>query len=144
MPPLFAGEVPLNLSDGRKFTLTFNNETLFDAEQASGKPLKIFMTELGMEFFGAIRVMLLVTLRPKHRDIKMEDCSDMMMGGELDAVLAAIKAGFTVSQPDEAPQEGKEGANPPSGRRGTRSGGSGAKPASSRKPSGKRRLAPTA
>jgi hypothetical protein len=137
MPPLFAGEVPLKLSDGREFTLTFNNETLFEAEIASGKPLKIFMLELGMEFFGAIRVVLLVALRPKHPEIKIEDCSDMMMGGDLDVIEAAIKAGFTASHPDASQSEGKDGENPPRGRGGTRSGRSGAKSASTRRPSGK-------
>lgn len=141
MPPKFNGEVPLTLGDGRAFTLTFNHETLFAAEMAYPFPLHVLLTHLQMERWGAVRAFLFAGLQPKHPEVTLEECGKMLLNGEVEAIGKSIIDGLDAAMP-EPDVEDKEGANPPSRpRRGKTSGASGAKRASSRKPSGKQRRA---
>lgn len=134
MPPEFNGEVPLVLSGGRTLTLTFNHETLFAAEKAYGEALHILLGHLQMDRWGAVRAFLFAGLQPKHPEITLCECGEMLLGGELEAIGKSIASGLDAAMP----KGGKEGENPPArAPRGKSSGASGAKPGSSRKRSGK-------
>jgi hypothetical protein len=139
MPPVFQGEIPLRLKDGREFTLTLNNETLFEAEQVYGKPVHYLLAHANLGFWGAIRAFLCAALRPKHPAITVADCAAMITGGDLDAITKALESAIEAAMPDPAGQEGEKGSRPT--QRGSSSGRNGARSASSRKPSGKPRPA---
>src|SRR6478735_2644336 len=100
MPPKFKGEVPLSLSDGRSFTLTFNHETMFAAEMAYGHPLHLLLAHLQMERWGAVRAFLFAGLQPRHPDISLDVCGEWLLSGELEAIGESIMAGLNAAMPD--------------------------------------------
>lgn len=132
MNPL-KGEAPLKLKDGREYTLVLDFEALVEAENAFGKPLPIIMAEASQGFMGAIRALLFGALRARQPDITAVEAAGIIMT-DFDAVGAALQAATDVAFPKS---EGRESGNPA----GTTSGASGAKRASTRKPSGKPRPA---
>lgn len=140
MPPEMKAAVALVLSDGREFTVTMNHTVMFDAEQAAQLPLARLMAQAKLGFRGAVRTFLFVALRPRHPEVTLEQASEMTLR-EYATVDAALTKAFELAFPDLA--EGKDDKNPPrtTSRTGKRSGASGAKPASTRKPSGKQRRA---
>ena len=131
MPKPVKGEVPLSLNDGREFVLVLDFEALVEAESAYGKPLALMMNDAKAGFVGAVRAMLYGALRAHHPDITLREASALFIG-HTDEVTAALEGAAEAAMPD-ASAEG----NAPSPRRGKTSGGSGAKPGSSRKRSGK-------
>jgi hypothetical protein len=135
MPPEMKAEVPLKLDDGREFIVTMNHTVMFDAEQTSGQPLPRLMAQAKVGFMGSVRTFLFAGLRVRHPDVTLEEASEMTLR-EFDKVDAALTAAFKLAFPDAA--GGKDDKNPPKApRTGKRSGASGAKPGSIRKPSGK-------
>jgi hypothetical protein len=116
------GEVPLNLSDGRTFTLIMDMEALVEAESAYGKPLQKMMADAAQGFVGASRALLYGALRAKHPDVTLRDASAIFMtdadaAGE--ALTEAVEKGF----PDAAKSAEGKVSRP----RTKTSGGSGAK-----------------
>lgn len=131
MPNPVKGEVPLKLSDGREFVLTMDFEALVEAEGASNLPLPQLMAKAALGFVGAQRTLLFGALHRNHPEITVEDCSAIMLS-EIDVATAALMKAIEAGFPAAKAAGGKEGANPP----GPTSGRSGAKRASSPKPSG--------
>lgn len=133
------GEVPLKLEDGREFTLVLDFEALVRAEAAYGKPLGVLLADTMHEFIGAGRCLLYGGLLAHHSEVSVRQVSDFYIGNQaaiIEALGAAIEAGF--------PKQGGEGKNSGNARPpGKTSGGSGAKPVSSRARSGKPRRAPS-
>lgn len=140
MPPKAKGEFPLKLSDGREFALTFNHETLFAAEAAFGQPMHILLDQLRRDMWGAVRAFMFASIKPRHPEITLEQCGEILLSGSIVNVGSAIMSGIAQTMP--VPEEGKKGKNPPlPGPAGMNSGDSGAKRASSQKGSGKQRRA---
>lgn len=130
------GQVALKLSDGREFTMILDMEALVEAESAYGKPLPRMMADAAAGFVGAVRAMLYGSLRAKHPRITLGEATAMFMS-DSDAVTLALEQAGEAAFPAANASEGKEAGNPP----GKPSGRSGAKPASTRKPSGGSRRA---
>lgn len=126
------GEAPLKLSDGREYVLTLDFEALVEAEQAYGKPLPKLMADASVGFMGAVRALLFGALRAHHPDITAVETAEIIMS-DFDAVGEALQAATQNGFPKA---EGKKSGNArPAGKT---SGRNGAKPASTRKPSGAR------
>lgn len=137
MPNALKGETLLKLDDGREFVLVLDHEALIEAETLYRKPLPMLMADATLGFAGACRALLYGALRAKHPTVTPSEAATMFMEnmdecGE--ALAAAAEAAFP------KPAEGKQDSHPrkPAG---TRSGRSGAKSASTRKPSGEQRRA---
>lgn len=126
------GEVPLTLSDGREFILVMDFEALVEAEGAAGQPLPNLMAQASLGFVGAQRSLLFGALRRHHSGVTLAECSEIMLS-EINAAAPALTAAIEAAFPEA--KEGKDGKNPP----GKTSGANGAKPDSTRKPSGKSR-----
>lgn len=124
------GEAPLQLSDGREFTIVLDMEGLIEAEPVYGHPLPKIMADAAAGFVGAIRALLFGALRRHHPDITAVEVAEIIMA-DFDAVGRALQAATTNGFPKA---EGKGSGNvPPAGKA---SGRNGAKPASTPKPSG--------
>ena len=131
MPNPIKGEVPLKLSDGREFVLVLDMEALVEAETAYRKPLAQLMADASAGFVGASRALLYGAMRAHHPSVTLRDASAMFMQhGE--EVSQALSDAAEAAMPEASSAEGNV-EKPP---RGPTSGGSGAKPASSRKRSG--------
>lgn len=126
MPNKLKGEIPLKLSDGREFVLVAGIEAMIEAEGLYGKPGAQIAADAAAGYMGAIRALFYGMLKRKHPDITPSDAGDLL-SNHMDEVGAAMEASTEAASPPKS--EGKEGANPPSGRRGKPSGRSGAKPA---------------
>jgi hypothetical protein len=139
MPNALKGETLLKLDDGRAFTLVLDHEALIEAETLYRKPLPILMSDASQGFAGACRALLYGALRAYHPAITAAEASALFFENmdEAGAALAlAAEAGFP------KPAEGKQDSHPRKAHpAGTRSGGNGAKSASTRKPSGGQRRA---
>lgn len=140
------GETPLDLSDGRHFTLVADHAGLVKAAQAytgASKLHRLFADlqpqldakgDVEVDGYGdpvkdtlpATAALLYGLLEAHHPRITHRDALNMVLA-ESDAVSEALAAAIQQAFPDTA--EGKKGENPPrkSGR-GKTSGGNGAKP----------------
>lgn len=131
------GEAPLKLSDGREFVFLLDFDALVEAESAYGKPLPRLMADASQGYVGAVRALLLGGLRRHHPDFTTDEATAIILT-DFDAVatgmMAAVEAAFPKS-------EGREPGN--AGRTGMTSGRAGAKRASTPKPSGGKRRAPS-
>ncbi|HMO74090.1 MAG TPA: hypothetical protein PKD48_01970 [Sphingopyxis sp.] len=126
----FKGQAPLNLSDGRSFTLVLDMEGLVEAEPIYGHPLPKIMADAAAGFVGAIRALLFGALRRHHPDITAVEVLEMIRT-DMAAVGAALQAATQNAFPKS---EGEKSGNaPPVGKT---SGANGVKRASTRKPSG--------
>lgn len=134
MPNRLKGEVPLELPDGRSFTLVLDHEALIAAEGLYEKPLARLMADAVAGFAGSLRAMFYGALRAHHPAVTVREASAVFFEN-MDLVGDALIAAGDAAFPDAA--EGKDGGNPPAKARpaGKRSGGSGAKRGSSRKDS---------
>jgi hypothetical protein len=126
MANVLKGEVPLNLSDGRRFTLVADFEATIEAESLYGKPAPQMAQDASAGFIGAIRALLYGMLKRKHPEATPSLAAELI-AEHMDEVAAALEAASAAAAPDAA--EGKKGGNPRPARRGKTSGDSGAKPA---------------
>lgn len=114
------GEVPLNLTDGRKLTLVLDFEALVEAEGAYGKPLPQMMGDASQGFVGAVRALLYGALRAKHPQITLRDASALFQT-DAEAVSASLEQAASAAFPKE--QSGSaEGKAPQPGKTSGRSG----------------------
>lgn len=118
------GETPLELSDGRKFTLVLGMRALAIAEGVYGKPAQAITQDSSLGYVGALGALLYGALKKHQPLIDLDEATDML-GADIAAIRAAL---------DEAAALGfgkgdKEAGNAPKSRpRGKTSGASGAKP----------------
>lgn len=132
------GEADLKLKDGRTLTLVLDFEAYVAAEAAYGKPLAALTIDAATGFVGAMRAMFFGALRSNHLDIDVLEAGRIM---STDAV--AVEAAMELAAKRAYPEEDKEPGKAESPRHGKASGASGAKSASTRKPSGGKRRAPS-
>lgn len=152
MPNPLKGETPLNLGGGREFTLVLDYEALILAVDAYGKGFGELLADsmppededgnvVGHPKYGAIRALLFGALNYHHPEITLRGASALLLDN-MEAVTAALaEAGERGLPKAEGNPEGKQGSHPP--QRGKSSGRSGAKSASTRKPSSGQRRATT-
>ncbi len=119
------GETPLELSDGRKFTLVLGMRALAIAEGVYGKPAQAITHDSSLGYVSALGALLYGALKKHQPLIDLDDATDML-GTDIDVIRAAL---------DEAAARGfgkgdKEAGNDPkphprgksSGRNGAKSG----------------------
>jgi hypothetical protein len=139
MPNALKGETPLKLDDGREFVLVLDHEALIEAETLYRKPLPMLMADATLGFAGACRALLYGALRAHHPTVTAKEASSLFLDN-MDAAGEALAAAAEAAFPK--PAEGKQDSHPrKASRGGTRSGGNGAKSASTRKASGGQRRA---
>lgn len=124
MANVIKGEVPLELSDGRRFTLVADFEATIEAESLYGKPAAQMGSDAAAGFVGAIRALFYGMLKRKHPAITPGEVASIL-AEHMDEVAAAIEAASSAAAPQAT--EGKKGENPRPARRGKTSGASGAK-----------------
>jgi hypothetical protein len=140
MPNPLKGETPLKLGAG-EFVLVLDHEALIEAESLYGKPLAMLMADATLGFAGACRALLYGALRAHHPQVTAREASTLFLENS-DAVSAALAEAAEAAFPKSA--EGKQDPHPPMrAPAGKRSGASGAKSSSIRKPSSGRRRAAT-
>ncbi len=127
------GEAVLKLKDKREFTLVLDFEALVAAESVYGKPLAHVLVDAKSGFIGAMRALLFGATREHHPDVTLNGATAIFMS-DGDAVSAALEVATASAFPEAAGDKERGKARPP---RGKTSGGSGAKPDSNRKGSGK-------
>ena len=127
------GEVPLVVADGRTLTLVMDFEALIAAEAAYAKPLAVVLADAAAGFIGATRAILFGALRTRHPEIGLRGAGELL-NSDGDAVEAALTAATDAAFPQAAAEDREAGnVRAPVGKR---SGGSGAKPGSTRTSSG--------
>lgn len=131
------GEAPLKLSDGREFVFLLDFDALVEAESAYGKPLPRLMADASQGYVGAVRALLLGGLRRHHPDFTTDEATAIILT-DFEAVATGMMAAVEAAFPKA---EGKKPGN--AGQTGPTSGRAGVKQASTRKPSGSKRRAPS-
>ena len=129
------GEAALVLDDGRRFNLVLDIEGLITAEGVFGQPLERMMIAANMGLVGAHRAMLFGALQRHHRDLTLDDVTQIVMKNRavvIDMLTKAIEAAFP--EPSEEADRGNGKARPA----GKSSGSNGAKRASIRNSSGRK------
>lgn len=134
------GETPLVLADGRVFKMVLDMEGMVEAEQRYRKPIHEVIIDMANGFLGALAALTQGALARFHPELTRTDALAMLQT-DREIIAEALEAALAAAFPDEAKAiaEGN-GASPPDGQS---SGRSGAKPASTRKPSGAPRRAPS-
>jgi hypothetical protein len=117
------GEVPLELDDGRKFTLLFDHAGLVHSESAYGKPLHMVLADASAGFMGATSALLYGALRAHHPALTSEDVLAILFENT-ETINKALSAAHEAAMP--APSASTEGKAPRQA--GKTSGSNGAKP----------------
>lgn len=137
-PNPMKGETPLKLSDGREFTLVSGFRAFVIAEKSYGAPIDKIQADAEAGYLSAGATIFHAMLAVKHPEITIDEAGEILFS-ETAAVMTAVGEAVKNGSPAAKPGDKKPG----NAQAGTSSGRNGVKRASTRKPSGTRRSAPS-
>lgn len=117
------GATPLELKDGRKFTLVMDFEMRVQVEDLTGLPFAEVGQRAARGFHGAVRAIFWGALQRHHSDLTMDDITALIEEHSEEMEAALVKAGEAATPPPED----REPGNRKGRRAGKSSGSNGAK-----------------